>query len=82
MLKTSLSYNAKVFSVRSESMGNNAQGINIRKLLLFILKRVWIIILCAGIGVAGMYYYSVNYKYDTYTASATVYVTMAGKASM
>ena len=55
-------------------MGNNAQGINIRKLLLFILKRVWIIILCAGIGFAGMYYYSVNYKYDTYTASATVYV--------
>ena len=55
-------------------MSNNVQGFNVGKLLAFILKRVWIIILCAGIGFAGMYYYSMNYKYDTYTASATVYV--------
>lgn len=55
-------------------MGDIAQSINIKKMLLYILKRLWLIIICAGIGFAGMFYYENNYTYDTYTASATVYV--------
>lgn len=55
-------------------MDGNSQKIDIKKLALYLLKRVWIVILCAGIGFAGMYCYSEYYKDDTYTAYATMYV--------
>lgn len=55
-------------------MGSGAQSINIKKLVFYILKRCWLIILCAAIGFAGMYWYTAEYQKDTYTASATVYV--------
>ena len=55
-------------------MESRAQTINIKKLVFYILKRCWLIILCAAIGFAGMYGYNAYFKKDTYTASATVYV--------
>ena len=55
-------------------MSDRGQTIDIKKLLVFLLKRVWIVILCAGIGFAGMYCYTEYYKSDTYTAHATMYV--------
>lgn len=55
-------------------MESGARQINIKKLIFYILKRCWLIILCAAIGFAGMYWYNANYKHDTYTATATVYV--------
>ncbi len=55
-------------------MGNNSQKVDIKKLAVFLLKRAWIIILCAGIGFAGLFCYTEYYKPDTYTAFATMYV--------
>lgn len=55
------------------SMGN-AQKIDIKKLAAFLLKRCWIIILCAVIGFTGLYCYTKYYQKDTYTAYATMYV--------
>ena len=55
-------------------MGNGSPKINIQKLIFYLLKRIWIMAICAIIGFAGLYYYSSNYEYDTYTASASVYV--------
>ncbi len=55
-------------------MGSGARQINIKKLLFYILKRCWLIILCAAIGFAGMYWYTAHYQKETYTASATIYV--------
>ena len=55
-------------------MESRAQTINIKKLIFYVLKRCWLIILCAVIGFAGMYWYIAEYQKDTYTASATVYV--------
>ena len=55
-------------------MSDKSQIIDIKKLFVFLLKRVWIIILCAAIGFAGMYCYTQYYKHDTYTAYATMYV--------
>ena len=57
-----------------DGMGSNSQRIDIKRLAAFLLKRVWIIILCAGIGFAGMYCYTEYYRQDTYTAYATMYV--------
>lgn len=50
------------------------QQVKIAKLFIYILKRIWLLILCAGIGYAGMYTYYRDYKRDTYTAFATMYV--------
>ena len=55
-------------------MGEKSQRIDLKKLFFYVLKRVWILIICAGIGFAGMYFYTNNYLPDTYTASATMYV--------
>ena len=48
--------------------------IDIMRLLRFILKHIWLPILCAAIGFTGMYYYYDTRTVDTYTASATMYV--------
>lgn len=58
-------------------MESNSQKIDIKKLFIYLLKRVWIIIICAGIGFAGMYCYTEYFKRDTYTAHATMYVINA-----
>lgn len=55
-------------------MENGSLRIDFKKLAVYLLKRCWLIILCAAIGFAGMYWYSNNYEQDTYTAFATVYV--------
>ena len=44
------------------------------KLMLYILKRAWFVVLCAELGFAGMYYYSTRMVPETYTASGTIYV--------
>ena len=61
-------------SMESGSMGDSTQKINLKKLFFYILKRAWLIVVCAVIGFAGMYYYTQYYQKDTYTAFATMYV--------
>lgn len=48
--------------------------IDLLKLIKFILRHVWLPILCAIIGFAGMFTYATITAVDTYTASATLYV--------
>ena len=55
-------------------MGSNSQKVDFRKLFVYFLKRLWIIILCAVIGFVGLYVYSSANHVDTYTAFATMYV--------
>lgn len=55
-------------------MNDSASKINLKKLFFYILKHIWILIICAIIGFGGMYYYTQYYKTDTYTAYATMYV--------
>ncbi len=57
-----------------DDMVNASQKIDIKKLLAYLLKRLWIIILCAGVGFGFMYIRTKYYTRDTYTASATMYV--------
>ena len=52
----------------------NAFNIDYIKLLLFLLKRCWVIILCAAIGFGYMYWYTSYKTKDTYTATGTMYV--------
>ncbi|MBR2259205.1 MAG: polysaccharide biosynthesis tyrosine autokinase [Blautia sp.] len=55
-------------------MGNNMVRIDLMKLIKYVLKRIWLPILCGIIGFGG-YYYHVAYRMpDTYTASGTMYV--------
>ncbi len=58
----------------AETMENGAKRIDLKKLFFYLLKRCWLIIICAAIGFAGMYWYTAYKQRDTYTASATVYV--------
>ena len=55
-------------------MENGSKRIDLKKLFFYLLKRCWLIILCAAIGFAGLYWYTAYKQTDTYTASATVYV--------
>ena len=48
--------------------------IDLVKLFFYILKRVWLVILCAAIGFSAMYWYTIRHTVDTYTATATMYV--------
>ena len=48
--------------------------IDIFALLRYILKRIWLPILCAIIGFGGMYYRAEYMMPNTYTASSTIYV--------
>lgn len=43
-------------------------------LIRYILKRIWVPILCAAIGFGGMYYRAEYMTSDAYTANATMYV--------
>jgi len=58
-------------------MGNGSQRINFAKFFLYLLKRAWILIICAGIGFAALFSYTKFYQKDTYTAFATMYVINA-----
>ena len=48
--------------------------IDLTKMLLYMLKRAWLIVLCAEIGFGAMYIYTTRCLPDTYTASGTMYV--------
>ena len=48
--------------------------IDFLKLIKYILKRIWIVILCAAIGFGAMYYKAAYRTTDTYTAKGTMYV--------
>ena len=55
-------------------MNKNNNQIDLIKLALYILKRCWLIVLCAAIGFGFLYWrYSQN-QTDTYTTSCTVLV--------
>lgn len=55
-------------------MERRANRIDFVKLMLYILKRAWFVVLCAELGFAGMYYRSTRMVQETYTASGTIYV--------
>lgn len=55
-------------------MTRRTNQIDLVKLALYLLKRVWLIVLCAIIGFGGLYWYTVRHQRDTYTARATMYV--------
>lgn len=48
--------------------------IDLLKLCKYILRRAWILLICAVIGFGGMYYKAVFMQRDMYTANATMYV--------
>lgn len=55
-------------------MNKQTTSIDLIKLAFYILKRCWLIILCAGIGFGYMYWQTAYKTQDTYTASGTMYV--------
>ena len=55
-------------------MNGKTARIDLVKLLFYILKRVWLLILCAAIGAGFMYWRTAYRMKDTYTASGTMYV--------
>ena len=48
--------------------------IDLIKLAIYILKRWWVVIICAGIGFGYMYWQNAYKAQDTYTATGTMYV--------
>lgn len=48
--------------------------IDLLKLFKYIMKRCWLVIICAAIGFGAMYYYVKNVQKDAFAASATMYV--------
>ncbi len=58
-------------------MDNKGIQIDLTRLIFYILKRCWLVILCGIIGFAGMYYRSEHNAIDTYSASGTMYVLNA-----
>lgn len=48
--------------------------IDLVRLMMYILKRVWLVILCMAIGAGFMYWRGNRNHVDTYTASGTMYV--------
>ena len=48
--------------------------IDLAKLIKFVMKRCWLIVLCAEIGFGVMYIRTTRFMSDTYTASGTMYV--------
>ena len=55
-------------------MNKQHTTIDLAKLAVFILKRIWLPILCAAIGF-GFMYWRASKAPDTYTASGTMFVT-------
>ena len=48
--------------------------IDLAKLIMFVLKRCWLIVLCAELGFGALYIRTTRFMPDTYTASGTMYV--------
>ena len=55
-------------------MNKQKGSIDLARLAVYILKRIWLVILCAAIGF-GIMYYRASKSPDTYTASGTMFVT-------
>ena len=55
-------------------MNKKKASIDLVKMGLYILKRIWLVIICAAIGFGVMYWRSTKQP-DTYTASGTMYIT-------
>lgn len=55
-------------------MDRRVVKIDLAKLITFVLKRCWLIVLCAELGFGAMYIYTTRFLPDTYTASGTMYV--------
>jgi len=55
-------------------MKNKKSPIEFVKMIVFILKRLWVVVLCAELGLWGVYLYTMNFLQDSYTASGTMYV--------
>ena len=55
-------------------MENYVSEINPIKLIVYILKRIWLVLICAAIGFGGLYWYTAYKLPNTYTASGTMYV--------
>ena len=48
--------------------------LDLPKMIIYMLKRAWLIVLCAEIGFGIMYIHTTRFLPDTYTASGTMYV--------
>ena len=57
-------------------MRQKRNQIDLVKLALYILKRCWLLILCAAIGF-GVMYWRASRRPDTYTSSGTMYIVNA-----
>lgn len=55
-------------------MRNKSVQIDLVKLILYVLKRIWLVIICAAIGFGVFYWLASSRQIDTYTASGTMYV--------
>lgn len=55
-------------------MKQKRSQIDFVKMLMYIVKRLWIVVLCGELGLWGFYLYTMNFLEDTYTASGTMYV--------
>ena len=58
-------------------MKNRVNSIDLFKLLIFILKHLWLVIICAELGFGAVYFHTAFRMPDTYTASGTMYVNNA-----
>lgn len=55
-------------------MKKRANSIDLVKLVMFILKRLWLVVICAELGFGALYWHTAYRMSDTYTASGTMYV--------
>lgn len=55
-------------------MDRKTVRIDLIKLTMYVLKRCWLLILCAALGFGAMYIHTTRFTPDTYTASGTMYV--------
>ena len=55
-------------------MDKRTTKIDLTKLIIFVMKRCWLIVLCAELGFGAMYIRTTRFMPDTYTASGTMYV--------
>lgn len=55
-------------------MNKQSGSIDLARLAVYILKRIWLVIICAAIGF-GFMYWRASKSIDTYTASGTMFVT-------
>lgn len=55
-------------------MARKQNRFDIVKILMYVLKRAWVIILCAELGFGSLYYYTTRFIPETFTSSGRMYV--------